>query len=636
LASAIAAALAVALGSFALYRATLLPGVDFGDSGSIQTVAGSALVTPRDGYPLYFAIGDLVLRLTGDPPALAMNVTSAVEGALACGAFVLVAVEITGLLTAAVAGAILFAVSYTFWSQCVTAEVYALHMLLVLATIHLLLRWERQPTTARLAAVFACYAFAFGNHLSMILLAPGIVAFLFLSAPQGWRGLFAPRVVTLACGLALLGAAQYLWNLHTLWALPDPPPSIAAALQRFWFDATKSDWRDTMVLSVPQSMVADHMAMYWFDLRQQFGIPAIGLAGIGVAKLLLTQPRRGALLLAFYLANVVFAFSYNVGDAHVFYLPSHLMVALAAASGVAAMGRLAGRGRERPVQLAAGFLLAAYAVARGYHDFPALDRSRDERAGQWLGALTAGLDEQRQVFLVDLNWQAANGLSYFTKVVAPQVVVARMRDVLLYVPALILDNQTAARDVIVNPQAGRLLSEAYGPLFETTIDRSEPSLGDSVRTVPAGTRYVMCLLKPTGEHVVDADELHAVVRMLTGGTDVPLPLDEYSAVAGLVGDPPVLVASAARPFARTVDLNGVPVEIRMDSWLAADTIRRMGFGHVIARRQHTLIVERGISFAAFGTDGIPVVQAYDANLFAKQPRYLVRTASNPSFADVLR
>ena len=33
----------------------------------------------------------------------------------------------------------------------------------------------------------------------------------------------------------------------------------------------------------------------------------------------------------------------------------------------------------------------------------------------------------------------------------------------------------------------------------------------------------------------------------------------------------------------------------MESWLAADTIRRMGFGQVIAARHHTLIIERGVS-----------------------------------------
>ena len=62
----------------------------------------------------------------------------------------------------------------------------------------------------------------------------------------------------------------------------------------------------------------------------------------------------------------------------------------------------------------------------------------------------------------------------------------------------------------------------------------------------------------------------------------------------------------------------------MESWLAADTIRRMGFGHVIAARHHTLIVERGVSFVAFDERGQPTRTAYAANIFAPQPRYLIR------------
>jgi hypothetical protein len=64
---------------------------------------------------------------------------------------------------------------------------------------------------------------------------------------------------------------------------------------------------------------------------------------------------------------------------------------------------------------------------------------------------------------------------------------------------------------------------------------------------------------------------------------------------------------------------GVPVEIRMESWLPSDTIRRMGFGHVVAARQHTLIVERGVSFVAFDDAAQPRT-AYASNIYAPQPR----------------
>jgi hypothetical protein len=61
----------------------------------------------------------------------------------------------------------------------------------------------------------------------------------------------------------------------------------------------------------------------------------------------------------------------------------------------------------------------------------------------------------------------------------------------------------------------------------------------------------------------------------------------------------------------------------MDSWLVSDTIRRMGFGHVVAERQHTLIVERGISFVAFDDRGTALRTDYASNIYAPQRRYLI-------------
>src|SRR6516165_11239329 len=118
------AALIAATAAFALYRATLLPGVDFGDTGSFQTMVGSALITPRDAYPLYFAIGTAMLWLTNASPAHALNLASAIEAAAACGLTVLVAAELSGSIAAALGVTLLFAASYTFWSQAVIAEVY--------------------------------------------------------------------------------------------------------------------------------------------------------------------------------------------------------------------------------------------------------------------------------------------------------------------------------------------------------------------------------------------------------------------------------------------------------------------------------------------------------------------------------
>jgi hypothetical protein len=612
-------AAAVTVGAFALYMSTLLPGFDLGDTASFQVMGGSPTITPRDGYPLYFAIGSLFTALWPDDPAYALNVASAAQGAVACGLILLVALELSGSLPASIAAAAALGGSYTFWSQSVIAEVYALHVCLVTGALLLLLRWERRPTVPRLAWFFAVYAIAFGNHLSMILLLPGCALFLITATPGGWRSIVAPRIIALAGIIALVASLQYVWNLRALWLMPQPPAGLLDALEAFWFDATKSDWRDTMVLEVPQSMAAERLRMYAFDLGQQFGwlFPIVAIAGflglVGVSR------ARAALVLSVYAVNTLFALGYNVGDSHVFFLPSHVVVALLIAPGIVYLERLTSTRRA--------ILIAALATAavRIYNDYPALDRSHDTRPRQIVNALTDKLDDRTAVLLTDMNWQLQNGLTYYAKNTRPQVAFARMPEVLLYAPALIRDNMDVGRDVALTGRARDQLSASYGPLFSAELDPRVPApgLSDRVGGVAAGTRYVICVLRPSREFTIDQADLSDSLMMLTGGKMQRLPQREYVAMAGVVGRPAAAVLSSDRPFRRSLTLDGVSVTIRMESWLAFDTIRRMGFGQVVAARRHTLIVERGISFVAFDMSGEPLSSAYLANIFAAEARYLI-------------
>ena len=617
----IAAALLVGAAAFCLYHATLLPGFDFGDTGSFQTSAASPLIRARDAYPLYFAIGRIFLRLAPGGPAHALNLASAVQAALACALFVLLAEELSGSLLAAIAAAIVFAGSYTFWSQAVIAEVYALHLVFVAASLLLLLRWHRQPSASRLGAFFAVYALGFGNHLSMVLLFPACVVFLLSAAPRGWRSMFAPRTVLLALLFACLGAAQYAWDFLAIWSAPQSPASLADAAARFWFDVTKTDWRDTMVLNVPASMLPDHLRMYWFDLRQQFGPVLPAGAVIGLAWVFRRDWRRGALLLLAYLGSALFAYGYNVGDTHVFYLPAHLCVALLLAAGVAASA-------VSRVRIVVALAIGCYGLVRIHNDYPALDRSRDSRPADVMTNLTAGLSDRHGLILTDMHWQIENGRFYFAEQVRPGLQFARMPDVILHAPAFIADNLAIGREVVATSRAREEIVAAYGPLVSTERDPRAPAPGvrDVVSGLPRGTRYVLCVLKPIRGFDVKTDDVNESIRILSGGSADRMPPGQYAVVAGLAGERPALLEASDDPFTRSLDLSGVPTQVRMESWLAADTIRRMGFGHVVAARRHTLIVERGASFVAFDGSGRPLRTGYEGNIFAAQPRYLIKIA----------
>src|SRR6185436_11535794 len=106
--------------AFVCYLATLLPGLDFGDSASFQTGVGSLTLTPRQAYPLYYALGNVVAWVDPHEPAHAMNLASAIYGAAAVGIATALAAELAASTLAGVAAGLFLAFSYTYWSQAIT------------------------------------------------------------------------------------------------------------------------------------------------------------------------------------------------------------------------------------------------------------------------------------------------------------------------------------------------------------------------------------------------------------------------------------------------------------------------------------------------------------------------------------
>ena len=616
-------ALLVTAVAFYLYRSTLLPGVDFGDTASLQALIGARVLNPRDAYPLYYAIGNVVWRIAGGEAAFGGNLASAICGALACGVLTWVAAELTSSLVAATAGGLLLASSYTFWTQCVIAEVYALHLLMMGLVLAALLWWDRHRTRARLALVFGIYALSFGNHLMTVLMAPAIVLFV-ASAPGGARLLFSPRTIATALAIAAAGACQYLWNASYLWALPDPPATLVAFASAFWFDVTKSDWRETMVMGVHHSVLMRRSSMYLFDLTQQFGTPGIVLALLGLGSVV-RRPRLLLLLLSAWVVPFVFAYTYNVGDSHVFFLPSHQIVALLAACGVAALLALAPRAwpsRAVGVLTVLSALVLAYPVWRAWDTWPAVDRHTDRRPVDWLSAVAVNLGP-RDLLLGDVNWQLENGFDYYTQRLRPDLNFTRATDTILTLPFLVRDNLADGCGVYATPIARQLARAAYGDVFAFEPDPAVDSrpLAARLSGLPAGTLYVLAVLSPYTDLTFDQRELADATRLLTAGTAILGREPSYTLIAGRVGERPVLDRREDLPWRAQVTISGVDLDLRMESWLPSDTIRRAGFGQVVANRAHVLIVERGVSVVALAPDGTPRLMTYASSLFAPLPRY---------------
>ncbi len=592
-------------------------------------MAGSLTLNPRQAYPLYYGLGNLFVGLHPGEPARALNLASAVYGAIAVGFVTWLAARLSESVLAGIGAGLFLAFSYTFWSQAVTAEVYTLHLMMVGAGLLALMSWADRPSWRRLALFYLLCAAGFGNHLSMVLLLPAFTVFLLMNRQPGAGDPLRPRMLAMAVALAALGALQYAWNFRGLWTELEPPATLTEAATDFWFDVTKADWRETLVMTVSETGLQHRPAMYWFDLRQQVGAPGAALAIIGFCYVLWRWPSRGLLLLLLYAANVMFAWTYNVGDAYIFFLPSHYVVALSAGAGIAAVAAAFSRFSSRSAATIVGTLLLVYPAWRGYDTFPAVDRSWDRRAEELLDAF---ISDRNAVHGADTNWQVQNAFEYFMRERRPGVPWFTTHEfewlergnVGERFQQLLDENRHIGRDVLAAPGVYRRLrelgyDEGVGDIRIVESPAGPPDrFSDRVRSLPAGTPYVLGILQPDREFPIDDIALQSAWSWLAGGS-VPLPeTRQYMVVAGQIGTPPLLIHAADRPFRVHQVMGPLDLDIRMESWLPTDTIRRAGFGHVIAGRQHVLTLERGLSFVALVPGGDT---AYSSGLYAPIPRY---------------
>jgi hypothetical protein len=632
------AACLVATLAFWAYTQTLLPGVDLGDTGGFQAAVLWPEVSARQAYPLYYGLARPFVRLVSlAHPARGLNLFSAISGAAAVGLLTLLAALVADSVAAGIAAGLLLAFSYTFWSQAIIAEVYTLHLAIVLLCCLALSAYAARPSRARLAIFFAVYALGFGNHLSMILLFAPFTVFLLQVTPHR-RALFAPATIATAIAIAVAGALQYWPNLTSTWHLVNGPVAWSDRLATFWFDTTKADWRDSMVLGVRGDQVGGRAGMWWFDIRQQFGVIGALLAAVGVVRLWMISRPWATLVVLAYVINTIFAFTYNVGDTHVFYLPSHLFMALMAGVAICPSG---GSKRTRPtLHIIATITVVLYGGWRAWDTWPAIDRHDDRRAEMLVTRLALGVNPQSGVLVTDMNWQLENALLYYSRWERRDIPWVRLPEVQLHFPFLVRDNEAISRDIVMDAYSARDVIAAFGPLFPMQPDpvRASPDLLDEISRLAPGTPYVLCVLTPPREEHLDPQMLGAAIDLLTvrgaGSAALPKPQGSgpaYQLVAGLTGQAPVITRSSEYPFRSEFRLLDDPFTVRMESWLPSDTFRRAGFGHVIRGREHVLILERGINLVWFDRNARPSAPIYAASLYAPGARYRISSVS-PSLA----
>lgn len=361
----VAATLGIFFGVMLVYNATLTPSLSYVslDGNELATVPSQLGLAHSTGYPFYTWAGKVFSYLPVGDVAHRMNLMSAFGAAGGAALlFPIIVMLARGSLPlgrrlpedrrnlviygAASFTALLFGFSTTLWSQAVIAEVYAPNAFMLALSLCLLIAWarreeqraERRKADRASIGLFGAFALVYGlslgTHLSNLAFAPAFILFILLT---NWRVLLQPQLLGIAVFGFGLGVLQFAWLPYKVSQLNDPflarnTPNDLNGIYNYTLNAfPQFKW------AFPLAAIPDRIMLYLDFLLGNFYLPGALAALAGAWAMVLRHPKAFFLIVAAYIPEMAFFLEYRVQDLDVFYIPSHMLVALLAGYGVFAV-----------------------------------------------------------------------------------------------------------------------------------------------------------------------------------------------------------------------------------------------------------------------------------------------------------
>jgi len=330
----------------AVYLLTLSPTVGFIDSGELAAVACTLGVAHPTGYPLFTLLGRLFVML---PLPWEEIVRLNMMAALLCAASVFVFFHLSRVLLEPVArrfgvsppltfgasggASLLLGFSQTWWSQAVSAEVYALHILLVTTTLLVFFRAVDDRREALWYAGAFLLGLSFTNHMTTILLVPG-VAYLYFSR-FGFRRSSRNRLLRLF-PVFLLGFSLYIYlplraTVPALLNWGDP-----STLERLLWHLRGKQYSVWIFSSAEAT--GRQLTHFLTSLPAEFAYLGLIAALVGLVVLWRASRRWALATLLFFAVCILYAVNYDIQDIDSYFLLAYMMVALWGGCGLLAAG----------------------------------------------------------------------------------------------------------------------------------------------------------------------------------------------------------------------------------------------------------------------------------------------------------
>jgi Protein O-mannosyl-transferase TMEM260-like len=259
--------------------------LSYGDAAELVTASYTLGIPHAPGYPLYMMIGKLFSLISWGDVAHRYSVLTCLLGSTTILFVFLILRELLDNSIVASVAAFSLAFSYHFWLYSLVPEISSLHALLVVLLLYMLISWRKQGvvTYRRIYMVAFVFGLAMAHHHTVLLLVPGMVAYLFM-VPKEKSWSFA-KIGTALLFFAL-GLLPYLYLPLAKLAQPEInglssnklAPMIDFILRkeygsfRLAAEYTQYSW----------SVLLGSLRFYFQCLWQSFYLPGVVLALLGL------------------------------------------------------------------------------------------------------------------------------------------------------------------------------------------------------------------------------------------------------------------------------------------------------------------------------------------------------------------
>ena len=335
-----------------IYGRTLTPGLLFGDGGEFQALTYLWGHSHPTGYPVYLTLAHVFAWLPTGDLAFRVNLFSMMMALLTVVGVYVCARLLTDNRLICAAAALAFAVSATFWSQAIIAEVYSAGAAFFIWILVALLYWQNTGSQTALLLAGLLGGLSLGVHLSVALLAPAAILFLFLSKPtlsvekgwQTWRERWQRPLLGAMLGVAIVIVLFWLMDRHNPAAsyfnsVIEPSRSawgLAAEDIDSFGERLLWGWRAQQFRSFmwQSAVLPQNAAAYWQNLPQEFPWLLLLAVPVGLVALLWRRWQTAVLLIVALGIQLFCFFQYDIWDLYVFYIPSYLILILLAIAGM--------------------------------------------------------------------------------------------------------------------------------------------------------------------------------------------------------------------------------------------------------------------------------------------------------------